>query len=217
MQSSLQPAARSRQARRSSKDPSWRSESSSEGAVPGRHRRDFTGLVVGYTKVLRALGENWECACTICGGIFMRTHKKLTLAANQKAGSYCGECLGPRYGRRTPPVEHAGRRLPSLEERRSKVLATMLPRLAREAKRRGLGWFLEVNDLREIIFQPCSYCGLMGRRNEQGIEYNGIDRLDSSLPYTRENCVAACFTCNRAKGQMTVDEFKGWISRVKAA
>jgi hypothetical protein len=43
---------------------------------------------------------------------------------------------------------------------------------------------------------------------------NGIDRLDSSLPYTPVNCVTACSTCNIAKAQMSVSDFYEWIKRV---
>lgn len=34
-------------------------------------------------------------------------------------------------------------------------------------------------------------------------EYNGVDRLDNALGYTRENCVPACRPCNAAKNAIS--------------
>lgn len=38
--------------------------------------------------------------------------------------------------------------------------------------------------------------------------YNGLDRLDSTKPHSKENCVACCKYCNYAKRERTVEEFK---------
>ncbi|WP_146203669.1 hypothetical protein [Azospirillum sp. TSO5] len=37
--------------------------------------------------------------------------------------------------------------------------------------------------------------------------FNGIDRKDPLKGYTTENCVPCCFEINRAKSDMTIDEF----------
>ena len=46
------------------------------------------------------------------------------------------------------------------------------------------------------------------------LKYNGLDRVDSSLGYRKENVVCACSRCNIAKGEMSVEEFKAHISRI---
>lgn len=80
---------------------------------------------------------------------------------------------------------------------------------------------------------PCAYCGtsFSNRLNkyrtrynakkvvsvtEEQIEssyfyYNGLDRVDSSKPHTKENVVTCCKTCNRIKSNMTVQEFKNCL------
>lgn len=41
--------------------------------------------------------------------------------------------------------------------------------------------------------------------------YNGLDRLDSSLPHDKTNVVPCCYRCNRAKSDTHVDDFREWI------
>lgn len=43
---------------------------------------------------------------------------------------------------------------------------------------------------------------------------NGIDRRDSSLGYTLENCLPACGVCNKAKLDYTEEEFLVWTNRL---
>ena len=47
------------------------------------------------------------------------------------------------------------------------------------------------------------------RNNEiTHVSYNGIDRLDSSLGYTKDNIVTCCKICNYAKNKMKFEDFK---------
>ena len=73
------------------------------------------------------------------------------------------------------------------------------------ASKRGL-ISLDYDIFSELIIQPCSYCG---KYNE--LEVIGIDRIDSSKGYVPSNCVPACEDCNRAKGEMSREEFKEFI------
>ena len=41
--------------------------------------------------------------------------------------------------------------------------------------------------------------------------YNGLDRIDSTLPHNENNVVPCCIQCNRAKSNKTSDYFKSWI------
>lgn len=83
-----------------------------------------------------------------------------------------------------------------------------------------------------LISQNCHYCGIapstyVNKTNESSrlqirqerydagwVYYNGIDRVDSEKGYTINNVVTCCETCNKAKLDMTVTEFKTWIQRV---
>lgn len=84
---------------------------------------------------------------------------------------------------------------------------------------------MSFDDFYTISQQNCYYCGSMPSnvqnmadkkssqkmKNEGNFIYNGLDRLDSSKPHSKENCVACCKYCNYAKRERTVEEFKEWL------
>lgn len=88
----------------------------------------------------------------------------------------------------------------------------------------------------ELSQKPCHYCGELPSNsfnkyltkegeltNKQISEqwaqqayfiYNGLDRVDSSLPHNEDNIVTCCIDCNRAKHIMSVEQFLKWIEKV---
>lgn len=88
------------------------------------------------------------------------------------------------------------------------------------AKRRNLEWNLSKTECIELLQSNCQYCGIEPKQvfKRKGCTssyvYNGIDRLDSCKGYTSDNCVPCCKDCNRAKWQMTIEEFKDWLKRI---
>jgi len=59
----------------------------------------------------------------------------------------------------------------------------------------------------QIVESPCNYCGII---QEKG--FNGIDRLDSTIGYIKDNCVSCCAMCNYMKGCLDKNIF---IQRVE--
>jgi len=53
-----------------------------------------------------------------------------------------------------------------------------------------------------MVKHPCYYCGII---QEKG--FNGIDRLNSSKFYEKENCVSCCEMCNMMKGSLCPNVF----------
>lgn len=89
----------------------------------------------------------------------------------------------------------------------------------RHAKDREIAWHLTRDEVDDLVRQPCHYCGdpagnLKKTKNHPGFAHNGIDRLNSDLPYTAGNVVAACGFCNKAKASATASEFVEWARRV---
>jgi len=61
--------------------------------------------------------------------------------------------------------------------------------------KRGYGDFqLNFEEFTSLVKNPCYYC----KYKKEG-ETNGIDRVNNDLGYTKENCVTACWKCNRMK------------------
>lgn len=81
-------------------------------------------------------------------------------------------------------------------------------------------WALTDDQALDYFVSDCTYCGRESewdlRKMPAGakVKPNGIDRIANKLGYVSGNCVACCYTCNVAKNDMTVEDFKSWIKRV---
>lgn len=69
---------------------------------------------------------------------------------------------------------------------------------------------------KSLVFQNCSYCGdppsnknyISPKENKSDSKMIvGIDRVDSSKPYQRDNIVPCCKICNLMKNKFTKDFF----------
>jgi hypothetical protein len=83
---------------------------------------------------------------------------------------------------------------------------------------------LTLEEFANIIKQNCHYCNEPPRlikylaKNKicyrENLIANGIDRVDSSIGYIKENCVPCCKKCNTAKNNLTLNEFKDHITKI---
>ena len=96
------------------------------------------------------------------------------------------------------------------------------------AKRRNLPFELTREIFDFLTKLPCHYCGavesntvkdrLDRRRKTSPVSigcysYNGVDRKNSELGYTTENCVPCCKMCNIAKMDTPYQDFIDWINK----
>lgn len=87
------------------------------------------------------------------------------------------------------------------------------------AKKRDLEFCLTKEQFIAIVSSNCYYCGSppserkkTRKGNTFKMNVNGIDRKDNNLSYTTGNVVACCWNCNRAKGNLSEQEFYNWIN-----
>lgn len=73
---------------------------------------------------------------------------------------------------------------------------TRLDALKRAAEVRGIEWRLTDDEAKAMLISPCVYC----KHIYLEVRVNGIDRLDSNVCYTTENCRPCCKDCNYMKG-----------------
>lgn len=78
----------------------------------------------------------------------------------------------------------------------------------RNDKVAGRVFDLTREEVHSLVSQFCRYCGV------PGTPYVGLDRSDNKIGHTTANSVPCCATCNRAKLQMSVEEFYAWVERV---
>lgn len=86
------------------------------------------------------------------------------------------------------------------------------------AKKRNIPFLLSKEEVFQIIEQPCYFCGAIKSNiintDTYTYRYNGIDRINSNIGYNKNNIVACCKYCNRAKSDMSLDMFIEWIKKV---
>ena len=88
------------------------------------------------------------------------------------------------------------------------------------AKKRGYPFELTKEQFKQIVVQPCIYCGasLTQEKRIKGnngtFKYTGIDRYDNDKGYTVENSVPCCGKCNRTKTNMDIEEFENHLKLI---
>ena len=70
------------------------------------------------------------------------------------------------------------------------------------ANKRDIQFKLTNYEFNNIIINPCYICGKMVNKNHN----NGIDRFDSKLGYSIDNCRSCCGECNYMKNKYDYDE-----------
>jgi len=91
---------------------------------------------------------------------------------------------------------------------------------------------LTFDDFYDLSQKHCHYCGTAPNttynkfihrgeaKNSQhamdngNFTYNGLDRIDSSLPHNKDNVVSCCIMCNAAKSDHNQDEWGEWVCTV---
>jgi hypothetical protein len=88
------------------------------------------------------------------------------------------------------------------KERQSKWRRTLKGRFvftARKAAERRIPFKLTLEGFSDLVKDPCRYCG--AALSATG---SGLDRKDSYLGYTLDNCVPCCTVCNRIRGKDSI-------------
>lgn len=76
----------------------------------------------------------------------------------------------------------------------------------KEAKKRNYMFELEYELFLKLFHSNCTYCNKEDSR--------GIDRVDNSIGYIKENSVSCCEKCNRMKWKWSKQEFINHISKI---
>jgi hypothetical protein len=90
------------------------------------------------------------------------------------------------------------------------------------ARRKQIEFNLTDAEFRKLTSSNCHYCGVepqqytaYHKRKCFGVYvYNGIDRIDNAEGYVTTNCVPCCGICNKAKRDLTYEEFTQWLDRL---
>jgi hypothetical protein len=161
----------------------------------------------------------WLCQCE-CG------KKKIV------SGQYLRKALNPSCGCNTNS-KIKNRKYDNPQE---VTINSVLSNYRGKAKRRNLKWELTRQQFKDLVVQRCYYCqsepttiknvykqkhpdrhrACQEWSKAAAIKLNGIDRLNNTKGYVLENCVPCCEICNKAKRNLTEEEFVSWIQRLIA-
>jgi len=166
-------------------------------------------VVVGSSLV----GKNkvWICRC-VCGT--EKTFWKFSAISHQET---CG----------------CGTDIVGLTAKQRRSVLSRMNSYKSGAKSRGFSWELSYEQFVNITTKNCVYCNAAPKlwdcvskapsvmkdcphvnSSLYEIVFNGIDRVDSNDGYTVDNSVACCTACNRAKSDMSIDDFKSQVERM---
>ena len=91
----------------------------------------------------------------------------------------------------------------------------------KQAQYRNYVFEIEKNDFITFIKKDCFYCGsepLNVKKSRSTkklhLNYNGLDRIDSSIGYKKDNVVPCCKICNYMKRSMSQSDFYKHIKMV---
>lgn len=179
---------------------------------------DLTGYEFGRLKVINLIEIRnhkaiWNCKCS-CGN-------KKEVATNHLRDGHIRSCGCLRNEMSSKRIsDWRSHNNPYHKESGWSSKNQLYRMYARKAKSRGLNFYLTKDQFFEITSGCCYYCGIKplqktGRKDMYGkYIYNGIDRVDNSKGYILGNCVPCCMVCNRAKSDMSLEEFYHWIDRI---
>ena len=91
---------------------------------------------------------------------------------------------------------------------------TVYTKYKSKAKLAGKDFTLTYLQFENLIQQNCGYCDSAPSNTIDEYKYNGLDRIDSSKGYTKNNVEPCCIKCNRAKNDMSIPEFRQWVSKL---
>jgi len=90
------------------------------------------------------------------------------------------------------------------------------------AKSKKIRFDISLEDFKSITSDNCYYCGTKPnqyfanhKNHYYGVyKYNGLDRINPTIGYTKNNSVACCKYCNFAKNDLTTRKFYKHIKKI---
>ena len=160
-------------------------------------------LIIGKDKIVVTPSgckkTYWKCKCLKCGNINSKSTQTI---------QHCKSC-GCEQRIRNGKVKNSGRKTPIGTNFHINCLISIYKS---NAKKRNVNFNLEYEDFEKLVTGECYYCGDLNtnkliKKGYPIFYYNGIDRVDNNIGYEKNNCVSCCEFCNKAKRNITKEEF----------
>jgi hypothetical protein len=146
------------------------------------------------------LADDEQHICCYCGNMF---DAYLTLR-----GAPSLSCLKCKVAREKVEANRPIR-IRNYGEEKMKHIQTLYNEYRRNAANREIKFNLSVEEVRELVSQPCTYCGTYS----EGVAI-GIDRVDNTKNYRKDNVTPCCGPCNQIKCAYSKDFFLDHIKTI---
>ena len=172
--------------------------------MPLKTRIDIVGRKFGKLQVLEySHTQNskafWRCLCD-CGNLKTTDYGSLKYGNVKSCGCLKSDARKGKYG--------------------MSAFRFVLYSYKRNAKIRSLDFLISDDEFLRLSLLNCFYCGASPSNIQRGkrlfgeYKYNGIDRLDNNKGYIEGNVVPCCGICNKAKRDLSYDDFISWVNRL---
>jgi len=171
----------------------------------------FNQEIVKFLKYLDNGRHLYEIKCNYCSNQYESTIENFKDV--RKSGKSCRKCSNIQNKEYT-----------SLSMSDAQISITYSNYKSR-AKSKDWDFSLTKETFKSLIFSDCHYCGQepnkcrldrAKRKREYDASFlsNGIDRIDSSIGYLVENCLPCCEDCNKAKRNLSYNQFLDLVKRI---
>ena len=137
------------------------------------------------TKTLQTMSHTTKRVCTQCGKDFEAF--KTRYGKESVKCSTCNTSQAKQDAKRKDRVRN-------YKEEKGRNIEQYYKDYIKGSAKRGYEFNLDFNTFSQLVLAECQYCG----HKTEG-EINGIDRVDNSIGYSMDNCVTACWKCNKIK------------------
>lgn len=146
-----------------------------------------------YDKEKQSKRSYFKCKCNRCGS--MTVVRADRFGKSKYIPKSCSNCINDLQ------KEIADKKYKEDRAERYRIYS-----IKSNAKSRHYNIELTDDEIKKILNQPCYYCG--------ELHANGIDRIDSTKHYTKDNCVPCCSICNRMKNKYSIDVFINKVEKI---
>lgn len=180
----------------------FRNERVSEATLIDLTNKKFGRLTVLCRAPNRGKQTYWLCKCE-CGNEKEIQGNSLKDGKVRSCGCYHSECCSNQH-----KIEYG---LASKKQ--------IFNAYKQHAKKRNILFELTFDEFINLCEKNCYYCDSEPSNIQKGngngsFKYNGIDRVDNTKGYTLDNVVSCCEICNKAKRDLSCEEFFDWAKRL---
>lgn len=134
------------------------------------------------------------CTCNVCGSKLRIRNDGIEKKRDVQC---CKKCIGKWRAEHFKEL---------YKDKPAKIFREKHTHFRANAILRNIDYLLTLDDVVELCSGKCHYCG-----KEHCL---GIDRVDNSKPYTRDNCVPCCGCCNKMKMDLELSFFLSQVEKI---